>query len=153
MIGLVACCKTKLDRAAPARALYTSPLFRKSLAYAEALCELVYVMSAEHGLVELDAVLAPYDRTLAKMTARERATCGAVIALQLLVDHGSTFDLLVLAGAPYVEPIRAAFVHAGAHVTIREPLAGLEIGQRLSFLSKPAALPVSPNPLAARELT
>lgn len=135
MIGLIACSKTKLDRAAPARELYTSPLFRLSLAYAEARCGRVYVASAQHDMLELDRVLSPYNRTMTSLTPMQRKLFGAAVARGLVDRQGSAFELLVLAGAAYVAPIRAAFQKMGAEVRIIEPLAGKQIGERLSFLT------------------
>lgn len=139
MIGLIACCKTKLERAAPVRELYTSPLFRLSLAYAEARCSTVYVASAQHDLLELGRVLAPYNRTMASLTPMQRKLFGAAVA-RALVDRQfclqeGPHELIALAGAAYVEPIRAAFARMGWDVRIHEPLAGMQIGERLSFLS------------------
>lgn len=139
MIGLVACCKTKLDTSARVRELYTSPLFRLSLAYAESLCTSVYVASAQHDLLELDKVLAPYDRTMASLTPMQRKLFGAAVARGLVDRHGSRFDLLILAGATYVDPIRMGLSRMNAAVNILEPLANLMIGERLSFLSRPRA--------------
>lgn len=149
MIGLVACCKTKLDRPAPVRDLYTSPLFRLSLAYAETRCEAVYVASAQHDLLELDRVLAPYNRTMASLTPMQRRLFGGAVARALVERHGSSFDLLVLTGDAYERPIVSAFVRMGVSVRVVGPLAGMQIGERLSFLSraardsKPADRPVS----------
>lgn len=144
MIGLVACCKTKIDRAAPVRELYVSPLFRLSLAYAESLCSTVYVASAQHDLLELDKMLAPYNRTMASLTPMQRKLFGAAVARGLVDRHGSRFDLLILAGATYVDPIRMGLSRMNATATILEPLANLMIGERLQFLSrKPADRPDS----------
>jgi hypothetical protein len=147
VIGLVACSKTKLDRRAPARDLYASPMFRLSLAYAEARCERVYVASAAHDLLELDRELAPYDRTMADLSPVQRQLFGAAIVRGLVDRHGWDFDLLVLAGAAYVDPIARALARLGAGLRLIEPLRGMQIGERLSFLShaKPAERPVSPD--------
>lgn len=67
---VIPCGAQKLDRPAPARDLYTSPIFRSALATAEALEDEdhhfgaqsdVLILSALHGLVDPDAVLDPYD--------------------------------------------------------------------------------------------
>lgn len=61
---VIPCGAGKLDREAPARELYTSDHFRRQLRAAEAACEegdVVLVLSALYGLVELDEVLEPYD--------------------------------------------------------------------------------------------
>ena len=132
MIGLVACSKTKLDRAAPARELYTSPLFKLSLAYAEAHCSAVYVISAEHGIVELDRVIAPYCTTLADLSpARRSLWWQGIVAWLLLRLYADDSRLMILAGESYVAPIDAAL---RGTAEIVEPLRGMQIGERLSFL-------------------
>jgi hypothetical protein len=67
-VGLVGCASAKLSQPAPARELYTSPLFRKASAYAEATCTRWYVLSAKHGLVAPDAILEPYNVKLGRAT-------------------------------------------------------------------------------------
>jgi len=65
-VGLVACGKEKAAAAAPARELYTGSLFRAALADAIATNDVVFVVSAKHGLVELDRVIEPYDDKLTR---------------------------------------------------------------------------------------
>lgn len=144
MIGVVACSKSKLDRAAPARDLYTSPLFKLSLAYAEEHCDKVYVVSAFHGLVELDQELRPYDRTLSKMSKKERLAWGDRVASSLIHRHGKEFLLCAMAGEDYTAPIRYGLkVHFGCGEdgwrgaddrVVLEPLRGMMLGERLAFL-------------------
>lgn len=67
-IVLISCASKKQDAPAPAREIYTSPLFRRNLAYAGSLDpDAIYVLSAKHGLVELDETIEPYDFTLGEM--------------------------------------------------------------------------------------
>jgi hypothetical protein len=71
---VVACGAAKLDHPAPARDLYTSAHFRYVLDGAEReaartaqACDVdtrVLILSAEHGLVDLDTKLSPYDRKI-----------------------------------------------------------------------------------------
>ena len=139
-VGLVACSKTKLDRAAPARELYTSPLFRMSLERAQQVSGVVYVLSAFHGLVGLDQVLEPYDRKLTDLPKAARAAWGGRVVDQLAARHAGQTMLMAYAGAEYVKPIRNALVFKfGGHGAERrfqivEPLSGLQVGQRLSTL-------------------
>jgi hypothetical protein len=63
-VGLVGCVKSKQSQAAPARELYVSPLFRGRRAWVERTCDRWFILSAKHGLVEPDRVLAPYDEIL-----------------------------------------------------------------------------------------
>jgi len=60
-VVLISCVKQKQPGKARARDLYSSPLFRKHLAYAELLApDAIYILSARYGLVPLDAEIEPY---------------------------------------------------------------------------------------------
>jgi hypothetical protein len=70
---VVPCSARKAAAPAPARDLYTGAMFTHSLAAAEALARWdrqqgrearILVLSARHGLVTLDQVIAPYDRKI-----------------------------------------------------------------------------------------
>lgn len=147
MIGLVSCSSQKLDRPAPARKLYCSPMFRRSLAYAEARCERVYVLSAALGLVELSQRVEPYDLRIGGK--KERAAWGRRVAGTLIDRHGREVDYLVLAGADYAVPLATALRtydgHNGERWTgvaterILQPLAKMQVGQRLRWLNEQLA--------------
>lgn len=133
MIGVVGCGAEKLEHAAPARELYTGQLFRKSLAYAEARCDRVWIVSAKGGLLALDQVVEPYNAKLGTGRA-ERWAWGRQVWDQLRCQHlNGPHELLVLAGVTYAEPI-IAFAR-GAGWTVHDPLAGLAIGGRLQLLT------------------
>jgi hypothetical protein len=134
VIGLVACCKSKLALPAPARELYTSQLFRLSLEYAQHYCDVVYVVSALHGLVELDHVIEPYESTARQMSPLQRAAWANRIAGQLRQRHAGEI-LCVLAGSVYVEPIKAAYRELDQDAVILDCLRGMQIGERLAFLT------------------
>jgi len=130
---LVGCVKSKLSHAAPAKDLYVSPLFRSERAYAEAAGERWFILSAEHGLVAPEEVLQPYELRLSTTPARYRQEWGAKVVQQLqdLAGplRGKTIE--AHAGSAYIDPIRAGVMQAGGHLV--EPLAGLTLGQRLSW--------------------
>jgi hypothetical protein len=141
MIGLVSCSQQKLSRPARAHLLYCSQLFKLSLRYAEAHCEKVLVLSARHGLVELDTILKPYDQRLGGK--KEKEAWARRVAGALVFRYGRDADLMMLAGADYTRPLTSALrTHDGHDGTawrgwrgrIEEPLKGKMIGQRLSFL-------------------
>jgi hypothetical protein len=150
-VALVACCAEKLQHAAPAREFYRSPLFRLSLAYAERVAGEVYVLSAQHGLVALDQVLEPYDLALSEMDAWERAWWAHEVEAQLAEVLGAELDTKLEEAEP-MDPIDSEwFLHAphlrvvllagklyrpGGFVEryLEEPLAGMDIGERLSWL-------------------
>ncbi len=143
MIGLISCSSQKLYRPAPARELYCSPLFRLSLVYAERICSAVYVLSALHGLVELDTVLARYNRRLGGKAERE--AWSRRIASSLIAKHGRNVAYLVIAGADYADPLATALrTHDGhrdgawggvSQSMIHTPLAGMQMGARLRWLN------------------
>ena len=72
MIGLIGCGARKLSTAAPARDLYTGPLFLAARAYVEVRCERWGILSAKHGFLDPDEVVEPYDQAFLRMSARDR---------------------------------------------------------------------------------
>ena len=131
-VALIACSKTKLRHAAPARELYASQLFRLARAHAEREYEVWYVLSAEHGLVEPSRVLEPYDRTLGDLLVPERREWGRRIAEQLVARHGTEASYDCYAGARYRRNVIPELERRGAaHVV--SPLAGMRIGAQLAW--------------------
>jgi hypothetical protein len=72
VIALVSCSGPKLSHAAPARSLYASPLFRRANAYAARHFERWFILSGKYGLVEPEAIIAPYDVDVTHFTAAQR---------------------------------------------------------------------------------
>lgn len=71
-VALVSCVEAKRTSAAPARDLYTSPLFRALRAYAIEHADTWYILSAEYHLLRPEKIVAPYERTLNAMPKRDR---------------------------------------------------------------------------------
>ncbi len=134
MIGLVACSAKKHERPAPARELYCSPLFRLSIADAIRTCTAVYVMSAKHGLVELDQVIAPYNDKLPRGAWQWART----LLDDLEVRHPAMPDVALYGGANYIDPILTEADNRDAPWVGKLicPLVGMQIGQRLQWLSQ-----------------
>jgi predicted glycosyl hydrolase (DUF1957 family) len=128
-IALVACCGQKLDRAAPAGELYTSPLFRKAASYARTF-DRWYILSAKHGLLRPDVVVEPYDCTLLGMRKVDRLAWGRRVFDQMTTEGIAGVEFVALAGAKYTEPL----VRVG--LPVKTPLKGLGIGQQLAWLTK-----------------
>ncbi len=143
---LVGCVKSKLDRPAPARDLYTSPLFRKERAYAEANGVPWFVLSAEHGLVEPSRVIEPYELRLGSTDRGYRVAWGASVVEDLANVLGDLTSkrVEVHAGAAYVKAIRKLLTDAGA--TVVEPLEGLTMGERLAWYGPVVPLQGSAGP-------
>ena len=126
-VGLVGCAATKLDRPAPARDLYTSQLFRKASAYAEATCDRWYILSAKHGLIRPDEVIEPYDMTLGANDQRWADVVRKQLADELADIPGVT--LVALAGVRYQTVLRPC------QWPFQIPMKGLGIGQQLGYLT------------------
>lgn len=141
-IGLVGCVKTKRPGPSPAEDLYDSVLFRGRRRFVEATCDRWFILSAKHGLVVPNEVLAPYEETLNdKPSSAKRQWAAAVLDQLVEVAHipGTVFE--VHAGADYrnfglVDELR----RRGASVEI--PAAHLGQGEQLAFY---AASPGSAN--------
>lgn len=130
---LAGCVKEKLNHSARARDLYTSDLFRKERAYAERSGVPWFVLSAQHGLVDPDEELEPYDLHLAKTSAAYRQSWGGKVVQQLHHRYPSLDGKVIEihAGSAYTDAIRDLLVAQAAQVV--EPLRGLTHGKRLAW--------------------
>lgn len=108
-----------------------STLFRCSLAYARQLSCPIYILSAKHGLVAEDQVLAPYNECLAEQTRCEKEVWadGVLSQLNARFDLGQT-QFIILAGKEYCQPLLPSLPH------YRLPLRGMSLGRRISALSE-----------------
>lgn len=166
-IAILGCSKTKVGGGDPVmvRKLYTSPLFQKSLAFAEATSDVVYVASAQHGLVGLSDEYPPYDQTLKGWGKREKLDWGGRVA-DIVVSRHKLYEVTgekpvmgvhcvtILAGAEYASPIalglqvrRRSSSALSLQLSIDTPLAGLQVGERLAWLN--AAIEKAQTPVRA----
>lgn len=114
---VVPCGAEKLDHAAPARELYTGEHFRRTLRIVEATAAKVtgarvVIMSAAHGLVDPDTVLAPYNTKLTTDddTARVAGIVGGQLALM------QTAVAYAYVPRRYMLALELAGQHAGTRV-------------------------------------
>ncbi len=137
LIGLVGCVKTKLDHAAPARDLYTSPLFRDRRAAVDGKADRWFVISAEHGLLDPDQVIEPYDRTLADMSIPSRRAWSAKVlsALRGTLGDLNRYRFEIHAGADYFGfGLADGLRESGAEVSI--PTQGLRQGEQRQLYAR-----------------
>jgi hypothetical protein len=132
-VALISCCGEKLGHAAPARLLYRSQLFRKSVAWAEAHGLPWLVLSAAHGVVAPDDVLAPYDQTLQAMARDDRHAWDRRVAMTLQTRFRDQRPprLVLLAGQAYAGWLPTV----QGWCQVDQPLRGMQIGQRLQWLT------------------
>lgn len=131
-IVLISCVSKKLPHEARVEDLYTSTLFKFNLKYAKKLGpDAIFVLSAKHGVLELDAEIAPYDVTLNGMRSVERKAWSMKVLEQLAMHANLQEDhFIFLAGQnyrKYVVPCLASF---------EIPLEGLPIGKQLQKLKE-----------------
>jgi hypothetical protein len=126
-VGLVACCKTKLGRPAPARELYQGTLFKLSVAWLEPRVDGWAILSAKHGVVMPDQVVEPYEQTLVGASRRAVADWNVAANMDLrTMFPGRRF--LVIAGKAYMGAL------GGLDYT--EAFAGLPLGVKLGKLTE-----------------
>lgn len=141
-IALISCCGPKLDDPAPARELYTSDLFRKSVAWAEAKAMPWHVLSALYGLVGADEVVEPYDLRLQSLSRTERVEWAEQVAESIgVAPIGGV--AVILAGQTYAGPLVPLLESLGW--AIEQPLSGMQIGQRKQWLKANTRGPALPS--------
>jgi len=136
-IALVSCVKSKQSVPARASELYTSALFRALRRHAEVSADAWYILSAEHGLLRPDQVIAPYERTLNRMSKRDRLSWAERVQKQLSDVVPPRAEVLVLAGERYRTDL-IPFLRERGH-TVSVPLEGLSFGRQLQRLKVLAA--------------
>ncbi len=133
---LLGCIKYKRSGPTPAHNLYTSPLFLRRRRYAEAAGVRWYVLSARHGLVLPEEVIAHYDVHLAGQSASYRAAWGAFVVEQLRRERGEMSGLVVdiHAGDAYVEAVRGPLERAGT--VVLDPVDARSLGETLAWYDR-----------------
>lgn len=130
--ALVCCGKQKRSVPSPAKDLYQSTLFKKTRAYAERHYAGWFVLSALHQVLLPDELVAPYDVTLARADA---AAWARGTAAQLAERIPAQAHIDYFGGAAYEEVARQ--LTARGYVVGR-PLHGLQVGERLQWLTRHA---------------
>ena len=125
---VIGCGASKGAEPAPARALYTGPLFRAAAAHAERSGRPWSIFSARHGLVAPDRVLRPYEQRLGGDDPL-LSDC----LFYAMLDWSGVIELHM--GAAYAAFLEATLQRLPA-VTAIQPLAGLQIGERLRWYSQ-----------------
>ena len=133
-IYLVACVNKKHLVPMKARDLYTSPLFAKSVEFAESQADQWFILSAKHGLLDPDRVIEPYDHSLRSMGAAERRIWAQGVARSLLPRLNRSDRVVMFAGKLYRENLVSPIREHGCNLEI--PMEGLRIGEQLKWLNE-----------------
>lgn len=133
-VALVSCVKTKADHRLPAKHLYISPWFGMARAYAEEHADQWFILSAQHGLLDPDEVIDPYEKTLTKMSSSNRVLWASKVVngMDQIRLQGGT--VLVLAGQLYRGHLIGNLMQRFEKIDI--PMVGLPMGEQPRWLSK-----------------
>jgi hypothetical protein len=131
-IALISCVSQKLDHKAKVKDIYISPLFKKNMEYARLRnVDDIYILSAEHGLLELDWEIEPYNKTLNDMKGKEKLKWAKKVYADLLYNEDiDDTNFIFLAGKNYRQHLEMILPHTEI------PMEGLPIGKQLQFLTR-----------------
>lgn len=136
MIAVVACGYRKTIEPAPAGELYVGPYVRAAMRWARSVTDRVYILSALHGLVPQDRVLAPYDLRLGQpgsiTPARLREQADAL-------GIAGEVDVVVAGGMDYVRLARMVWPWARAPFSAEAGMRGQ--GYAMAAMSARAGQP------------
>lgn len=137
-VALIGCSKTKREGVHEAKDLYdASPLFRASYEYAERTCDEIVILSAQYYVLHPEMEIASYERVLSEMSRKERACWQQHVLIELFFWYLKNNDTIVwLCGKDYCDDGLKVPMTRQLECTHEEPLAGMQIGERLSFLNK-----------------
>jgi uncharacterized protein DUF6884 len=133
-VVLISCSKSKLDKKAAARELYTGQLFKKAVAWAERHGYQWFVISALHGLVTPNQTIAPYDYSLKdRRGSRERQSWAhRTIRGQLTTHVSKASHAILIMPELYRRYIQPELDRES--ITYTNPLQRLAIGKQMRWL-------------------
>ncbi len=136
-IVLLGCVKKKRASPSPAADLYVLALWTKRRRYADVRGVPWYILSAQHGLVDPDELLEPYDRSMKDLSPAQRAQWARAVATELTSKPGDLHGAIIEihAGMDYQRPLRPLLADLGA--TVVYPLEGLTQGEQLQWYNQP----------------
>jgi hypothetical protein len=132
-IVLISCTKTKLQHKAKARCLYISPLFVKSLNYAENVLkpDKIYILSDKYGLLELEEKIDTYEKDLKGKEAIFKWSENISFKIKDKCNI-KTDEFVFLTGKKYYEDL----VKLIPDMHYKAPMEGLKNGERLHWLNE-----------------
>jgi hypothetical protein len=126
-ISFVACAKRKANKKCIAEKMYISTLYTYSLQYAKEHSDIVYILSAKHGLLALDKIIDPYNETLNDKSDKEIKEWSKKVFNNLIQLNLENNNFLYLCGNNYKKYLMQ-------WLPGEDPLQGLGLGKRLQWL-------------------
>lgn len=127
-VVLVGCGDAKHSGVHRGRELYSSGYFTLKRRYAEEEGDEWYILSAKHGVIEPDELIACYDKSIIDVDPDAWA--------EMVIDQlGDVSDarVIVLAGSDYLDPILSGLLRKAGRVEI--PTRGMGMIDRMKWLS------------------
>ncbi|MDR7073851.1 DUF6884 domain-containing protein [Fictibacillus barbaricus] len=131
-IGLLATARKKALKPSAAIELYISPLFVKSVRYAENHYDEFFFYSAKEGLLQKDQQIEPYNVSIKNFSPSEKREWAEKVILELLEHVNPQQSIIYLhGGLVYREHLQPALEKAGFQYEV--PLEGYSIGNQLKW--------------------
>lgn len=131
MIAFISCVKTKQNHPCKAQEMYISDLFKKSLKYAKQHADKIYILSAKYGLLKLDEIICPYEKTLNGLSEYEKKKWAYKVFKQFIDGGGNNNEpCMFICGKNYRKYLMQKFPNAKA------PLKDLSFGNQLKWLKE-----------------
>ncbi|WLD92438.1 DUF6884 domain-containing protein [Alkalihalobacillus sp. AL-G] len=131
-VGLLATGRKKLDHSESVLKFYTSPLFQKSVQYAQKHYARFYFYNAKDGLLLPDDTLEPYDLSIKTFSIMEKKVWARKV-IDTFQKYESPEDIVVSlhGGKVYRDHLEPILEQKGYRYEI--PMKGLGIGQQLAW--------------------
>jgi len=138
-VYLITCTKTKDEAPGLHRAdeLYTSAYFKKMRRLAELQADCWFILSDKYGLLCPQQMISCYEVDLKKLPQYQRREWSQKTLEQILTETSPTDTIVMLAGSIYLEFLGRELQRRG--YSVKEPMKGLRIGERLQWLDKEIA--------------
>lgn len=131
-IGLLATARKKASNPSAAIDLYISPLFVKSVQYAQQHYDDFYFFSAKEGLLTKDKYIEPYNVSIKNFSASEKREWAQKVIRDLEQYHKpSQCKIFIHGGWVYREYLQPELEKAGFQFEV--PLEGYSIGNQLKW--------------------
>ena len=131
-IGLMATARKKLDHPAPVTEFYISPLFRKSVSYAEQTYDRIYFYNAKDGFLCPSKIMEPYNVSIKTFSIGEKREWAYQVVKELRARENPEKVMIYLHGGKvYRKYLQPELESHGFQFTV--PLEGLGIGEQLAW--------------------
>ena len=131
-ICIVSCVKSKKKGIHKAKDLYGSSLFKKSMKYADRICDETYILSAKYGLISPEKKIKSYDVSIGTIPWQEKWKWKEKAAKDIMRASKDKDVIVFLTGHSYKVGVAGQLKKR----EVEYPMAHMKIGQRLKWLKE-----------------